>query len=111
MILWVGCVVVWVGFCCTGLIQLHVSGIHPHSQVQSLYFDCVSVRTGADVDLRGADVNGVVLKYSVAQIGISLREKRQQKAVNLPALLWRATIDWFMGKKKLLGLGSENGVF
>lgn len=102
----VGCVVDWVGFCCTGLIQLYLSGIYPHSQVQSLYFDCVFVRTGAGVDLRRADVNGVVLKHSVAQTGISHREKRPQKAVNLPALLWRATIDWFMEKKQLLGLGS-----
>lgn len=82
-----GCVVGWVGFCCTGLIQLYISGIHPHSQVWSSYFDSVSVRTGAGVDLRRADVNGVFLKHSVAQIGISHREKRQQKAVNLPPLL------------------------
>lgn len=30
-----------------------------------LYFDCVSVRTGAGVDLRRADVNRVFLKHSV----------------------------------------------
>lgn len=38
----VGCVVGWVGFCCTGLIQLCISDMHPHSQVQSLCF-CVSL--------------------------------------------------------------------
>lgn len=51
-----GSVVGWVGLCSTGLIQLYISGIHPHNQVQSLYFDCVSARTGAGVDLRRADL-------------------------------------------------------
>lgn len=32
--------------------------------------ESVSVRTGAGVDLRRADVNGVFLKHSVAQVGI-----------------------------------------
>lgn len=69
------CGVGWVGFSSTGLIQLYTSCIYPYNQVQSLYFDFL--RTGAGVDLRRADVNGVFLKHSVAQVGISHCEKRQ----------------------------------
>lgn len=50
--------------------------LYPYSQVQCLYFDCVCERAGAGVALRRADVNGVFLKHSVAQIGISHCEER-----------------------------------
>lgn len=47
-----------------------------YSWVQCLFFDCVRERAGDGVDLRRADVNGVFLKHSVAQIGISHCEER-----------------------------------
>lgn len=51
--------------------------VYPYSHVQCLYFDSVCEIAGADVDLRRADVNGVFLKHSVAQIGISHCEERR----------------------------------
>lgn len=71
-----GCVVGWV-FLRRVNSPVYKLYIHPYSQVQSLCFDCVSVRTGAGVGLRRADINGVFLKHSVAQIGVSHCEKRQ----------------------------------